>query len=133
MPTIRIERENSVTSALKEISAASFDLVILDMSLPTFALSGPGGGGSPQSQGGLEILRLAKRLSNQSRFIVVTQYPDVEVDGHDVALSFAAAALSTRFSLSVKACLLYEVDGDAWRSPLRKLLLEIADEQEEQV
>ena len=127
---IIVQRANSVTSALKEISQSDFRCVILDMSLPTFALSGPGGGGSPQSQGGLEVLRLARRLSNKSTFIIVTQYPDIEIDGRDVSLLLAPAALSARFSLDVKACLLYEFDGYAWRNPLRECLTAIIGKSE---
>jgi CheY-like chemotaxis protein len=124
LPSATVERAMSVTSALRAIDGNSFSLVILDMSLPTFELTGPGGGGSPQGQGGLEVLRLARRLGNSSPFIVVTQYPDIEIDGLDVPLSAASKALRSRFEIDVKVCLLYEFDGDAWRDPLRDCLIE---------
>src|SRR4051794_38117306 len=97
LPGAEIIRAMSVTSALKAIHSSSFFLIVLDMSLPTFEMTGPGGGGSPQGQGGLEVLRLARRLQNSSPFIVVTQYPDVEIDGTDVPIASAAKALRTRF------------------------------------
>lgn len=50
-PEASADRANSVTSALRAISARDYTVVVLDMSLPTFELSGPGGGGSPQGQG----------------------------------------------------------------------------------
>jgi len=117
-----IQRAMSVTSALRAINSDRFSLVILDMSLPTFELTGPGGGGSPQAQGGLEVLRLAKRLSNFSPFIIVTQYPDIEIDGVDVSLDSASKALRSRFGIDVRMCLLYEFDDDAWREPFRVCL-----------
>ncbi|WP_315781534.1 MULTISPECIES: hypothetical protein [unclassified Bradyrhizobium] len=120
-----VVRAMSVTSALKAINGETFALIVLDMSLPTFEMSGLGGGGSPQGQGGLEVLRLARRLNNTSPFIVVTQYPDIEIDGRDVPLSIAAKALRVRFGVDVKACLLYEFDRDSWRSPLRNYLLDL--------
>ena len=43
LPNAIVERAMSVTSALRAINGASFSLVILDMSLPTFELTGPGG------------------------------------------------------------------------------------------
>jgi CheY-like chemotaxis protein len=112
-------RAASVTSALRRISAESFELCVLDMSLPTFDLSGPGGGGSPQSQGGIEVLRLAKRLSSPPPFIIVTQYPDIEISGKDIPLLSATAILCDRFSVPVLACLLYEFDGMNWKAPLK--------------
>lgn len=125
LPTAEVTRATSVTSAMRAIASDSFTLVILDMSLPTFELSGPGGGGSPQGQGGLEILRLARRLKNSSFFFVVTQYPDIEIDGDEVPLPIASKALRSRFELDVRACLLYEFDGDSWRISLRSYLSEI--------
>ena len=122
LPEATVQRATSVTSALRAIDSDRFSLVILDMSLPTFELTGPGGGGSPQGQGGLEILRLARRLGNSSPFIIVTQYPDIEIDGRDVPLSEASKALRSRFGIDVRMCLLYEFDGDTWRDPLRDCL-----------
>jgi CheY-like chemotaxis protein len=122
LPGASVQRATSVTSALRAMTEDSFSLVILDMSLPTFDLSGPGGGGSPQSQGGVEVLRLARRLGNVSPFVVLTQYPDVEIDGQDVPLARAARALRNRFGVDVKNCVLYEFDGDSWRMPFRDCL-----------
>lgn len=122
LPSASVQRATSVTSALREITNESFSLIVLDMSLPTFDLSGPGGGGSPQGQGGLEVLRLARRLGNNSPFVVVTQYPDIEIDGRYFKLPVASNALRTRFGVDVKACILYEFDGVAWRGPLHGYL-----------
>ncbi|MBY2914132.1 response regulator [Rhizobium leguminosarum] len=117
-----IERAASVTSALRFINESCFDLVVLDMSLPTFDISGPGGGGSPQGQGGVEVLRLASRLENKSPFVVITQYPDIEIDGTEMSLQSAAIELTAKFRLRVLGCLLYEFDDDAWRAPLQNLI-----------
>jgi CheY-like chemotaxis protein len=119
-PDLRVERALSVTSALQAITREMFSIIILDMSLPTFELSGPGGGGSPQGQSGLEVLRLARHLSIRTPFIIVTQYPDIELDGRDIALPHGAKALRKRFDLDVRLCLLYEFDGHAWRLPFRE-------------
>ncbi|WP_083839121.1 response regulator [Bradyrhizobium sp. STM 3809] len=124
-----VVRATSVTSALKAVNRETFALIVLDMSLPTFEMSGLGGGGSPQGQGGLEVLRLARRLKNTSPFIVVTQYPDIELDGVEIPLPIAAKSLRTKFDVNVLACLLYEFDRDSWRSPLRKLLTDINEQQ----
>lgn len=120
-----ITRAASVTSALRIITAQRFGIVVLDMSLPTFDLSGPGGGGSPQGQGGIEVLRLAKRLGQRSVFIVVTQYPDIEVDGKEIPLEIAATKLSAKFSLDVRRCVAYEFNSDKWRNAFVECIDEI--------
>jgi CheY-like chemotaxis protein len=115
-------RAASVNSALRAISSSKFDLLLLDMSLPTFDMSGPGGGGSPQGQGGIEVLRLAKQLALDTKFVVITQYPDIEIDRADVPLGRAPKLLSSKFGLDIRACLLYEFDSDRWRIPFRDAL-----------
>ncbi|WP_458436124.1 response regulator [Methylorubrum extorquens] len=119
LQSYELGRASSVTSALRSISYTQFDLIVLDMSLPTFDLSGPGGGGSPQGQGGIEVMRLARRLKARSKIIVVTQYPDIELDGKQLHLSDAAAALSKKFELDVIACLPYQFDATQWRVLLK--------------
>jgi CheY-like chemotaxis protein len=117
-----VKRAMSVTSSLRMVTRESFDVIVLDMSLPTFDLSGPGGGGSPQGQGGLEVLRLIRRLAAKPTVIVVTQYPDIEIDGKDTPLKAAPKMLREKFEINVLDCLMYEFDGDAWRAPLKEAL-----------
>lgn len=126
LPSADLMRAMSVTSSLQVISGEEFPLIILDMSLPTFDMSQPGGGGSPQGQGGLEVLRLVRRLSKASAVIIVTQYPDIEIDGEDVPLEAAPRLLRARFETDVLACLPYQFDGDDWRPPLKEQLKKFA-------
>ena len=120
----QVTRAASVTSALRAITSEHFGLVVLDMSLPTFDLSGPGGGGSPQGQGGIEVLRLANRIGADAKYIVVTQYPDIEIDGSDIPLRQAAECLSKRFGLKISACLPYEFDRDDWQHAVGRALVD---------
>ncbi len=124
LPDATVTRAASVTSALRAISSNRFDLIVLDMSLPTFDLSGPGGGGSPQGQGGIELLRLARRINVLAQYIIVTQFPDIEIDGLNVGLRHAAKRLSGRFGVDVLACLLYEFDSNDWQSTFRDAVCE---------
>lgn len=110
-----VDRAASVTSASRAILEGEYDLCVLDMSLPTFDLSGPGGGGSPQGQGGLDVLRLARHIEHPPAFLIVTQYPDIEIDRVDVPLSRAGKHLRAAFGADVLECIHYEFDSDAWR------------------
>lgn len=125
LPLTEICRAVSVTSALRRITTEEFDLLVLDMSLPTFDMSGPGGGGSPQGQGGLDVLRLARRVSADPAVVIVTQYPDIEVDGKDIPLIAAPKVLRSRFNSNVVSCIHYEFDGDSWRAPLKESLVRL--------
>lgn len=116
---VSIERATSVTSALQVITKGMYDLVVLDMSLPTFDLSGPGGGGSPRGQGGLDVLGLARHLKVGAQFVVLTQYPDIEVDGKEIPVNLASKVLKNKYKLKVVDCIVYEFDGDGWRVPFK--------------
>ena len=120
----------SVTSALRKVTSEPFNLVVLDMSLPTFDLSGAGGGGSPQSQGGVEVLRLMKRRRLSVHVVVITQYPDIEFDGQEVPLALASQKLSERFDVPVMACIAYEFDRDTWRHDLLAVLDRLSANEE---
>lgn len=128
LPTAVLTRAASVTSALRKLTADQFNLVILDMSLPTFDLSGPGGGGSPQGQGGVEVLRLAGRMRHSAEYIILTQYPDIELDGSEMPLHLAAPKLSERFSITVRRCIAYEFDSDEWRTEFMRHLTAAQDQ-----
>lgn len=125
VPDHEARRAASVSAALKTISQEDFDCIVLDMSLPTFDLSGPGGGGSPQGQGGLEVLRLARHLLIKSDFIILTQYPDIDIDGREVPLKMASKSLRLKFELNVIDCILYEFDWEAWKVPFREAVEDV--------
>ena len=73
----------SYQSALSTLKETFVDLVILDMSLPTFDIGAGEDGGRRLPYGGKEILRQLKRKSIQTKVIVVTQF-DVFGEGNTV-------------------------------------------------
>lgn len=64
----------SFTSAWKMISRTQYDLVLLDMSLPTFDKSSSESGGDFRVFGGKEIARKMKKRNCHSKFLFITQY-----------------------------------------------------------
>lgn len=80
-PEACITEAASVRSAISRLGRECFDLILLDMSLPTFDVADGEGGGRPQGAGGMEILNEFERLRSAPRVIVVTQYADFSIDG----------------------------------------------------
>ena len=56
-PNAAMYSSASVSEACRDLLSAKYDLLILDMSLPTFDIL-QSGGGTPQSQGGWRYLGL---------------------------------------------------------------------------
>lgn len=69
-----VETARSVKSAIHLIADSVPDLLLLDMSLPTFDISPGEPGGRPQSFGGIEVLRYLDSLDLFLPTVVVTAY-----------------------------------------------------------
>jgi DNA-binding NarL/FixJ family response regulator len=70
---MKIEEADSFTSGWQYLSNDKFDLICLDMSLPTFDQDEIHGGGEFRAFGGKELARKMKRRKIDSKFIVITQ------------------------------------------------------------
>ena len=64
----------SVNSALDKLESEKPDLLLLDMSLPTFDIGERESGGRPQGFGGTEVLRQMEMLGLSCPTIVITGY-----------------------------------------------------------
>src|SRR4051794_5336923 len=79
-PDMIISSGRTVQQAVKLLREDEFDLIVLDMSLPSRE-SRPGGA-QPVSQptGGVEVLLELHYGERLDRVVIVTQYPDIEFD-----------------------------------------------------
>lgn len=110
------------------MSTDEFDLIVLDMALPTFS---PDGGaaldrGHDQALGGVEVLRALKQRNLKSRIVIITQYPDITIGGKRIKLSEAAGVLSRRYDQDVIGGVLYKYKSPANASKLTALLKKIS-------
>lgn len=116
---LELSHVESVHDAFWAVSIDDFDLVILDMALPTFSTEGATAQrGLDQAQGGVEVLRTLKSRGIRSNIIIITQYPDIAVGGERLKLSSAAPVLSKRYEQNVIGGILYK-----YRSPSNAIRL----------
>jgi DNA-binding NarL/FixJ family response regulator len=119
-----VVRVGGVRQAVLQVIEASFDLVIVDMALPTFSDStdDSGGGGTAQAVGGIEVLRALSAASVSTKVIIVTQYPDIIVGGNRVRLGQAARVLSKKYDQEVLGAVLYSYKTPEWEAAFDALL-----------
>ena len=98
-----------------------FDVVILDMALPTFPEDGDAAG-LAQASGGMEIVRLLAKRRVSSKVIIVTQYPEVIINNTIVKLSELSEYVSSRYGLPLSGCVLYSFDDAGWQVKLMGIL-----------
>lgn len=112
---VQLVHVDSVRAAFWAVSTDVFDLIVLDMALPTFS---PEGGaaldrGHDQALGGVEILRALKQRNLRSKIVIITQYPDITIGGKRIKLNEAAGVLSRRYDQDVIGGILYKYKSPA--------------------
>lgn len=97
--------------------------IILDMSLPSH--SAKAGEGAPISMpnGGVEVLMVlnAKRWNNIP-IIILTQYPEIEIEGEYYPIDSASTKLKELFNFDILEVAFYEHDSDEWTSKVNCFL-----------
>jgi CheY-like chemotaxis protein len=119
-----LTRAIGVRQAVLEATEKKYDLVIVDMALPTFSSSGDdsSGGGAAQAVGGIEVLRALSNARMSTKIIIVTQYPDIIVSGQRVRLHQAARLLSAKYGQEVLGAVLYSYKTPEWEVAFNTLL-----------
>jgi DNA-binding NarL/FixJ family response regulator len=120
-PYILIEADSNLSSAILRINKEEFDLIIVDMALPSHPVLP--GGGSPISMlsGGLEVLLELQSLNRGDKCIIVTQYPEIEISGIAFPTKDSTAAIRKHLNYSVYGCLQYSEESPLWKIELKKL------------
>jgi CheY-like chemotaxis protein len=112
----------SVRQAVLQVSEKEFDLIVLDMALPTFSKEEVREGGVAQPVGGVEVLRTLQVCGRRAAVIIVTQYPDLMISGTKIRLSSAGKSISKRYDQNVLGAVLYSFNERNWGSAFDQLL-----------
>lgn len=118
-----IHRVEGVHAAFWAVSSSKFDLVLLDMALPTFSAEDSAVlRGHDQALGGIEVLRTLKSVAAKPKVIIITQYPQITVGGKQLDLAKAAQALAVRYEQDIIGAVIYKYGSTSYVSKLATLL-----------
>ena len=116
---VHVVEARSVTSTFDEIEKSKFDLLLLDMSLPTFDVGQGETGGRPQGFGGLEILRYLEMEGEKIDSLVLTGYEAFPDDtGKIIDLQTLRQRLMNEFPRVVRGVVHYNSSLDDWKQKL---------------
>lgn len=124
-----VEEARSVSSAIKILKAGSFELVILDMSLPTFDIAAGESGGRPQGFGGREVLRYMARFKVKPPVIVATAYEAFPDKGKAIDLNGLGASLEAEHPEMFKGIVFYNTMFSKWREEIVATIRRVLEEQ----
>nr|SPS06548.1 putative Response regulator receiver domain protein (CheY-like) [Candidatus Nitrotoga fabula] len=96
--TVDIRKAHSVRSAIDDVLACMPDLIIADMSLPTYDIKIRERGGSPRPFGGIEVFDTLERYEIVVPVLVVTSYPTITEGGQSIGLTELSKRLHSDFS-----------------------------------
>ncbi|MEO8467739.1 MAG: hypothetical protein ABI640_20635 [Gammaproteobacteria bacterium] len=118
-----IDPAESLRSGLRKLlSPDKFDLVLLDMSMPSFDIgSHEPEGGSPESFAGRDLLEQMRLRGISTPTVVVTQYR--MFDRGSVTLENLDAEFSAKFSEFYRGAVYYNSATEGWRKQLTTYLL----------
>lgn len=115
---------SSVKDAVLAVTEVKFDLIVLDMALPTFSKANAKdrSGGIAQSGGGIEVLRTLNSAGISAKIVIVTQYPEIVINGESTKPGQVAKLISKRYNQSVIGTIIYSYNTPEWEQHFDKLM-----------
>lgn len=108
----------SFHSGLSELYNFTYDLLLLDMSMPMYDITVQDTGGRPLPLAGRDILFKMRRKHITTKAIVITQYEDFE----GISLSKLDDDLHKNFPSIYIGAVYYNTTHDHWKTQLSTLL-----------
>jgi CheY-like chemotaxis protein len=108
----------SLQSGLRAIISERFDLIILDMTMPTFDIGFNEDGGRPQAYAGREILRQLDRRKIKIPVVVVTQFDRFGSGDDALTLEQLDSELSEAHPDNYKGSVYYNASVEGWKDSL---------------
>ena len=119
--SVRLAR--SLHGGRRALRSGSFDIVILDMTLPNYdATADEPGGGSVHSFGGEKLLRYMGRLELSTPVVVVTQFELFFGDDGPMDIDELDSQLASSFASVYLGVVYYHASSSRWRVDLAAFL-----------
>lgn len=115
LPELSLRRIDNIHDTINYIKNNTPDKIILDMSLPSH--SPKAGEGSPLSMpsGGIEVILELRSLEKTNiPIIVITQYPEIEIDSEYYSISDSEKKIKETFGIKNLSVTYYENENDDW-------------------
>ncbi|MEO3385266.1 response regulator [Mesorhizobium sp. CAU 1741] len=118
----------SVQTAVAAVRSSVFDLVLLDMALPSHDRTLGIGNPRQMPSGGLEILLNLNEKRRRDPVIVVTQYPEIEINGQLIPIEQVPFILPKIVDIELHGIVQYDEFAPEWRTTFQKIVRECFDQ-----
>jgi CheY-like chemotaxis protein len=120
----KIEHFRSYQSGLKGVEARLPDLLILDMTLPTFDMSGISRHGRPRSLGGYEIMRKMKRRGMFCPVFVISALETFGDGKTKISFDEIGQRCLDEFPMMFTGAAFFSLTSEKWKEPLRQAVVD---------
>lgn len=120
--TSDVDIATSVHSAIQFVNSNVYNLVVLDMALPSHGAQPGGGPTSSMLSGGVEVIAQISYVAAECSVVIVTQYPEIELDGRMLSHRKAVQKLRTEFGIDITDVIKYAHETSDWAGRLREIL-----------
>jgi CheY-like chemotaxis protein len=117
-PNTELSEKRSYQSGLREISNVTYNLLILDMSMPTFEITPKESGGRPRAFAGKEVLSQMTRRHINVPVIIVTQFETFGDGENKKSLEELRNELEELRDPKYKGTIYYSAGQDSWKTEL---------------
>lgn len=120
--------KESYQSGIREIMKNDYDLLLLDMSIPTFDKTPAESGGPYEKFGGYKILREIIRKKRPVKTILITMFDDFGESDLSITLSQIDGSLKKEFSDLFLGSVFYHARENNWQEDLKTIISNIAND-----
>lgn len=119
---IEIAECQALASATALLESNTFDLAIIDMSIHSHEPEAGAGSPFPLSSGGLDVLFEIAHTENKTHCIILTQYPDIEIETLPIPVDLAKREILDKFDIEVAGCVRYLENDSQWQADIISIL-----------
>jgi len=112
----------ALASATALLTSQEFDLAIIDMSIHSHEPEAGAGSPFPLSSGGLDVLFEIAHTGNNTSCIILTQYPDIEIESLPIPVDLAKQEILEKFNIEVAGCVRYLENDSQWKADIISIL-----------
>jgi len=120
--------KESYQSGIREILQNDYDLLLLDMSIPTFDKTPEESGGPYEKFGGYKVLREIIRKNRPVKTILITMFDDFGESDLSITLSQIDQSLKQEFSNIYLGSVFYHARENKWQEDLKTIIQEIEND-----
>lgn len=124
---VDVSYASSVQQSITQICAEVFDLIILDMALPSHDIGQSSASPLTLLAGGVELLHELSYTERSDPVLILTQYPDVPYDNQIVNLMKFKAIINADLDLNIIEACHFEKVSSNWKMKFNSVVKDLYD------